>query len=212
MSLILIIICLPFVIPIIIALKLSGEGHIWYFQERVGYKNSSFYIWKFATMLKDSPNIGAGKFTLMNDPRVTTVGKFLRKSKINEIPQLINVLLGNMSLVGPRPQIKAYFDLYPKNMQAHIYNSIPGMTGIGSIVFRNEEKILSKSDLPIKEFHARYITPYKGELELWYNQNKSFWTDTKILILTIWKVFLPDSQILYHWFPCLPEKPEGLHL
>src|SRR5687767_1229498 len=85
-------------------LKCSGEGEIFYRQNRVGYKNANFKIWKFATMLKNSPNIGTGSLTVRNDPRVTKIGRFLRKTKINELPQLINVLIGDMSFVGPRPQ------------------------------------------------------------------------------------------------------------
>src|SRR3712207_5633228 len=96
----------PFLLVIILLLKLTGEGEVFYFQKRIGYRNQYFDIWKFATMLKNSPNIGTGIITLRNDPRVTFMGRFLRKSKLNELPQIINVLIGNMSFVGPRPLVQ----------------------------------------------------------------------------------------------------------
>jgi len=114
LSLIALIILLPFLLPIIILLKLTGEHEVFYFQKRIGYKNREFNIWKFATMLKNSLNMGTGEITLRNDPRVTKVGKFLRSTKINELPQIINVLKGDMSIVGARPQIKKAFD--PNNI------------------------------------------------------------------------------------------------
>ena len=94
---------LPVLIPAIIILKFTGEQEVFYFQKRIGYNNRPFMIWKFATMLKNSPNTGTGEITLRNDPRVTKFGKLLRLTKINELPQIINVFLGDMSIVGPRP-------------------------------------------------------------------------------------------------------------
>jgi len=176
---------LPFFIPIMIALRLTAEGEIFYLQDRVGYKNRPFKIWKFATMLKASPNMLTGSLTVRNDPRVTPVGKYLRITKINELPQLINVLIGNMSLVGPRPQMKVDFDVYPEHVRERIYDIKPGVTGIGSIIFRDEEKMMSDSDMPVKEFYAKHIAPYKGELELWYQEHMSFLTDLILIFLTI---------------------------
>jgi len=129
----------PFLIPIMIGLKLTGEGYIFYFQKRLGFKNIYFDIYKFATMLKNSPNLGTGSITLKNDPRITPMGGFLRKTKINELPQLINVFIGNMSIVGPRPLMQSDFDAYPKHVQKKVYNVKPGITGIGSLIFRDEE-------------------------------------------------------------------------
>ena len=129
----------PVLIPVMIGLKLTGEGYIFYLQERVGYKNRLFHIYKFATMLKDSPNMAGGFITTRRDPRITPMGGFLRKSKINELPQLLNILRGDMSIVGPRPVIQQAFDKYPERIQKVIYNVPPGLTGIGSIVFRDEE-------------------------------------------------------------------------
>lgn len=130
----------PILIPICILLLLTGEHEVFYLQKRVGYKNKRFQIWKFATMLKNSPNMGTGSLTLRGDSRVLPMGKFLRKTKINELPQIVNVLIGNMSLVGPRPQMEVDFYRYPEHIQEVIYNAKLGITGIGSIVFRDEEK------------------------------------------------------------------------
>nr|MBP9098312.1 sugar transferase [Ferruginibacter sp.] len=104
---------LPVLIPVIIILLFTGEHEVFYLQKRIGYRNKPFYIWKFATMIKNSPNIGTGEITLRNDPRVTKFGKFLRMSKLNELPQIINVFKGDMSIVGPRPLMEISFKLYP---------------------------------------------------------------------------------------------------
>ena len=130
-----IIIFLPLFIPVVIILRFSAEGEIFYFQERYGINNSKFKIWKFATMLKNSLNLGSGSITLKNDPRVTKVGSFLRKTKINELPQIFNILKGDISIVGPRPLVDRTFKAYSKDIQSKIYNLKPGLTGIGSIIF-----------------------------------------------------------------------------
>ena len=137
-------ILLPLFIPIIFILKFSSEGEVFYFQERIGYNQTKFKIWKFATMLKDSMNLGTQSITLKNDFRVTIPGKFLRKTKINELPQIINIIKGEISLVGPRPLVAKTFNAYSNDVQSKIYNVKPGLTGIGSIIFRDEEKIISQ--------------------------------------------------------------------
>ncbi|HYC41306.1 MAG TPA: sugar transferase [Chitinophagaceae bacterium] len=192
----------PIFLLIMLVLAFTGEREIFYFQERIGYRNRPFRIWKFATMLKNSPNIGTGVITLRNDPRVTSVGRFLRRTKLNELPQLFNVLIGEMSFVGPRPQMKKGFDLYPPEVQAVIYNTPPGITGIGSIIFRDEEKIVSESsDI---EATYRQIFAYKGELETWYQRKISLYTDLMILFLTAWYLFASGSRLAYRVFPSLP--------
>jgi lipopolysaccharide/colanic/teichoic acid biosynthesis glycosyltransferase len=173
-SLIAIILLLPVFIPIIILLLLTGEHEVFFRQERVGYKNRIFRIWKFATMLKNSPNMGHGDVTMRKDPRITGVGKFLRQSKFNELPQVINILTGDMSFVGPRPLMKVGFDRYSDEMKTKVYNTRPGLTGIGSIVFRDEELILTHSNLPPHECYRTIILPYKGALEVWYQQHQNF--------------------------------------
>lgn len=205
-SLIAFLILSPILIPIIIGLKLTGEGYIFYKQKRIGLKNKYFNILKFATMLKDSPNMGTGSITLRNDPRITPMGGFLRKTKINELPQIFNVLIGDMSIVGPRPLVDRTFNAYPKNVRNIVYNSKPGITGIGSIVFRDEEKEISEATIPPHEYYAQYIAPYKGALELWYQKNKSFYTDFMLIFLTAWVIFFPESKLTYKVFDNLPER------
>ena len=170
-SLFALIILFPLFVTVIIILRLTAEGEVFYFQERIGLNNSRFYIWKFATMLKNSMKMGSGSITLKNDYRVTKVGKFLRKTKINELPQIINILKGDISIVGPRPLVTKTFEAYSDEVQLKIYNVKPGLTGIGSIIFRDEESIISAvNEENPHEFYRRVIAPYKGELEMWYQK------------------------------------------
>ena len=201
------IILLPVFIPIIIILRLSAEGEIFYFQERYGIHNSKFKIWKFATMLKNSMNMGTGSITLQNDPRVTKIGSFLRKTKINELPQIVNILKGDISLVGPRPLVAKTFTAYNEEVQSKIYNVKPGLTGIGSIIFRDEESIISaiKNEDP-HEFYKRVIAPYKGELEMWYQEKRSFFLDLQLIFMTAWIILFPISKIYEKWFKDLPKR------
>lgn len=200
----------PLLIPVIIGLKLTGEGKVWYFQERVGYKNRRFNIFKFATMLKNSPNMAGGIITTKKDPRITPMGGFLRKSKINELPQLINILIGDMSVVGPRPVMPQSFEAYPEDIRAVIYNVKPGLTGIGSIIFRDEEELITQvkeGGGDVWDFYKNTIYPFKGRLEQWYQQRRSFLTDMKLIILTAWVIVSPNSQLIYKWFKDLPKRP-----
>lgn len=205
-SLLALIILFPILLPVIILLKLTGEHEVFYFQKRVGYRNKEFLIWKFATMLKNSPNMGSGDVTTRNDPRVTKMGQFLRMSKLNELPQLINILIGDMSFVGPRPLMKAGFDRYSDEMKEKVYRARPGLTGIGSIVFRDEELIITQSSLPPHECYRQVILPYKGAVEIWYQQHFSFYTDFMILFLTAWQIISPKSELVYKVFPSLPPR------
>lgn len=205
-SLLAIILLSPILIPVIILLLLTGEHEVFYRQDRVGYKNKIFKIWKFATMLKNSPNMGDGDITKRGDPRITRVGKLLRQSKINELPQLINILTGDMSFVGPRPLMKVGFDRYTDDLKSKVYNVIPGLTGIGSIVFRDEELIITQSKLPPQETYRTIILPYKGALEVWYQQHRNFYTDFMILFLTAWYIVFPNSNLVHKVFPSLPKR------
>tara|TARA_X000000368_G_C22833284_1_gene624310 strand:- start:29 stop:694 length:666 start_codon:yes stop_codon:yes gene_type:complete len=201
------IILLPLFIPIIIILRFSAEREVFYFQERYGIYNSRFQIWKFATMLKNSMNMGAGSITLKNDPRVTKIGSFLRKTKINELPQIINILKGDISLVGPRPLVKKTFEAYSEDVQSKIYNVKPGLTGIGSIIFRDEESIISAiTEEDPHVFYKRVIAPYKGELEMWYQQHNSFFLDLKLIFMTAWVILIPSSKLYENWFKDLPKR------
>jgi lipopolysaccharide/colanic/teichoic acid biosynthesis glycosyltransferase len=201
-------ILLPLFIPIIIILLLTGEHKVFYLQNRVGFKNKDFKIIKFATMLSNSPNMGSGSLTLKNDPRVLPFGSFLRKTKINELPQIFNIIKGDLSIVGPRPQMRIDFEKYSKKVQDNIYNVRPGLTGIGSIVFRDEESLISiasKKENP-HDYYKRVIAPYKGELELWYKRKKSFGLDLKLICLTIWVIIFPKSKIYNHLLDGIPKR------
>ncbi len=195
----------PILIPIILLLRFTGEKEVFYLQKRIGFKNKPFFIWKFATMVKNSPNIGNGEITLRNDPRVTPMGRFLRKTKINELPQIINVLKGEMSIVGPRPLMEVSFNLYSDDIKATIYNVKPGITGIGSLIFRDEEKILSDAADPRKAYTAIY--PYKAALETWYQRNASLYTDSLIIFLTGYSILHPGNSLTQKIFRDLPGKP-----
>ena len=206
-SILTLIFLIPVFIPIIIILLLTAEGEVFYFQQRIGMNNSKFWIWKFATMLKDSINMGTGSITLQNDFRVTTAGKFLRKTKINEWPQIINILKGDISLVGPRPLVNKTFNAYSKEIQAKIYNVKPGLTGIGSIVFRDEEAIISNvKDEDPHEFYKRVIAPFKGALEIWYQDNCSFSLDLQLIFMTAWVIIFPNSRLYENFFKDLPKR------
>jgi lipopolysaccharide/colanic/teichoic acid biosynthesis glycosyltransferase len=199
----------PLLIPVIIGLSLTGEGCVWYKQERLGYRNKPFLIWKFATMLKNSANMPGGYITVKNDPRLTPMGDFLRKSKINELPQLFNIFAGRMSIVGPRPVMKVSFEAYPNNVKKVIYDVKPGITGVGSIIFRDEEELITgvrNTGGDILEFYVNKIYPHKGNLELWYQNNKSLILDIQIILLTAWVIFNPESKIYEKWFKDLPKR------
>ena len=186
---------LPLGLPIALVLKCTGEGFIFFKQQRVGKDGNMFGLFKFATMLKNSPNIGAGLLTTKNDPRVLPFGRFLRKTKLNEVPQLINILVGDMSIIGPRPQAGPHFDVFPTHVKKELIKVRPGLSGIGSIVFRDEETIMEKSAKPKDAFYAEDIAPYKGELEIWYIKNRSFLLDMKLIFLTAWVILFPDSKL-----------------
>lgn len=198
----------PLLIPIVIALRLTGEGEIFYRQQRLGLNNRFFSILKFATMLKNSPNMAGGEITLSDDPRITPMGSFLRRTKINELPQLCNVLVGDMSLVGPRPLLEVSYLMYSIDVQAIVYRSKPGLTGIASLVFRNEDVLVSASGEDPRHFYRTVIYPYKGELEAWYYANKSLAVDLKILLLTVWYLFAPQSKIAYAVLRGIPQRPD----
>ena len=145
-SLIAIIVFSPILIIIIIILLLTGEHEVSYLQERMGKGFKSFYVFKFATMMKNSEKMEGGDVTQKNDIRVLPFGKFLRKSKLNELPQLFNILIGNMSVVGPRPLTPPQFYNYSDKQQRSISLMTPGLSGVGSLIFRDEEGIMDKID------------------------------------------------------------------
>lgn len=202
---------LPFMIPIMIGLKLTGEHDIFYRQERIGKGGRPFGLLKFATMLKDSPNMPGGLYTAKDDPRLLPMGKFLRKTKINELPQLWNIFIGDMSIIGYRPTVKKQYDCYPEVFRKKLSKSRPGLSGIGSIVFRNEEEILQNFSTPEEkdEFHNKVISPYKAELEVWYITHKSIGMYFRMIFMTVEAVLKPGFE---GWkkLPGIPKVPTEL--
>ncbi len=199
----------PLLLPVALILRLTGEGEVFFLQERVGKDGKPFKLFKFATMLKNSPNIGTGTVTLKGDPRVLPVGKFLRKTKINELPQLLNIFRGDMSVVGPRPQTHRCFVAFPEAMQREIVKVKPGLSGIGPIVFRGEEDILADHEGSV-EFYDTVIAPYKGEVEAWYVGNQTLRTYFTVIVVTVWVVLVPTSGIVWRAFKGLPVPPDSL--
>lgn len=209
LSSIALVILFPFLLPIVVILRFTGEGEIFYKQKRVGRNNKDFDLYKFATMLKDSPELGSGYVTIKNDPRILPFGKFLRETKINELPQIINVLKGDMSLIGPRPLVRKAYENYPENLRPTMELIKPGLSGLASLILRNEEGILASTKDPT-EYHSKILTPFKASLEIWFYNQKSFTNYLTLIILTLWLVFFKDSNILNHFFSSRPNNPESL--
>ena len=199
----------PLLVPIVLILKFSGEGEIFFLQERIGKNGQTFKLFKFATMLKDSPNIGTGSVTMNEDPRILPVGKFLRKTKINELPQLLNIFFGDMSVIGPRPLTAQTFGSYSAETQEIINKVRPGLSGIGSIIFRGEEEIMHGESASI-DFYNNIIAPYKGSLEEWFVSNKNIYIYFLAIFITIWTVVFPSTNIAWRVFKNLPEPPVEL--
>lgn len=199
----------PLLLPVMLALRLTGEGEVFYVQQRVGRAGTPFGLYKFATMLKNSPNIGTGTVTVKGDPRVLPLGGFLRKTKINELPQLLNIFKGDMSIIGPRPQTQRCFDAFPAVSQIEIVKVRPGLSGIGSIVFRDEEELMHASAEP-ERFYDDVIMPYKGRLEEWYVAHQGLRTYLASIFATAWVVVFPKSDLVWRLFPGLPRPPESL--
>ena len=162
-------------------------------------------------MLKNSPNMGSGTITINGDPRILPVGQILRRTKINELPQLWNVFIGDMSLIGPRPQTHECFDAFTKVAKQKLVTLRPGLSGVGSIIFRSEEKMLSASSINENtEIYRRKIMRYKGEVEAWYVDNKSLSFYFLLIVLTAWYVVNPRSDAIYSCIKSLPKPPADL--
>ena len=160
-------------------------------------------------MLKNSPNMGTGTLTMKDDPRILPVGRLLRKTKINELPQLINILLGDMSLIGPRPLANRNFNSYSQDIQNFIQSVRPGLSGIGSIIFRNEEEIMDGAEASI-DFYDQIIAPYKGSLEKWFVLNKNIMIYFLAIFMTLWAIFFPKTSLAWKLFKDLPLPPNEL--
>jgi lipopolysaccharide/colanic/teichoic acid biosynthesis glycosyltransferase len=176
----------PIFILIAILIVVESKGGVFYFQERIGLNAVPFKLFKFRTMKSGSDK--KGLLTIGdNDARVTRIGFFLRKYKLDELPQLINVIKGDMSLIGPRPEVKKYVDLYNDN-QKNVLSVKPGITDYASIIYSNESELLAKSSDPEKTY-INEIMPHKLSLNLKYiAENKSVMGDFKIVLKTIKKI------------------------
>lgn len=199
----------PLLAPIAVILRFTGEGEIFYTQQRIGRCGRVFGLYKFATMLKDSPNMGTGTVTVKGDPRILPVGRLLRKTKINELPQLLNILKGDMSVIGPRPQTRRCFSAFPADVQAEIIKVRPGLSGVGSIVFRDEEEMMDAAADP-NRLYDEVIMPYKGKLEAWYVQHQGLYTYVACIFLTVWAIIFPKSRAVWQVFRGLPEPEREL--
>ena len=200
---------IPLFIIISLLLRFTGEGEVFFLQERVGCNKKKFKVFKFATMLKNSPNTGSGTITEKNDPRILPVGKFLRRSKINELPQLGNILKGDMSLIGPRPHA-------PRDLQSVSQEKLdvalsirPGLSGVASIIFRNEEDILHCQENG-REFYDKFIATYKIEIDCWYFENKNLLIYFQLIIFTILVTIGIHSKFIFRVFKSLPKPPNEL--
>jgi lipopolysaccharide/colanic/teichoic acid biosynthesis glycosyltransferase len=199
----------PLLLPLMFILRVTGEGEIFFPQNRVGRGGKHFKLYKFATMLKDSPYMGTGTVTVKNDPRILPMGGFLRKTKINELPQLINIFNGDMSVIGPRPQTQRCFNAFPLSSQNEISKVRPGLSGIGSIIFRNEENMMHANNDPNK-FYDEIVMPYKGSLEEWYVANHNICSYFSLIGLTIWVVLGLNFGLVWKLFKDLPPPSEQL--
>ena len=185
-SLIVITIGFPFFIIISILIALDSKGGIFFIQQRVGKDNKDFELFKFRTMRSNSEK--AGQITVGGkDPRITKIGYLLRKFKLDEFPQLLNVIKGDMSIIGPRPEVRRYVDMYSKE-QLKVLSVRPGLSDFASIEYINENELLGKSDNPEKTY-IEEIMPVKLQLNLKYIEQKSFGTDIKLIFKTIRKIF-----------------------
>ena len=199
----------PLLLLVILLLRCTGEGEIFFPQKRIGKHGAVFSLLKFATMLKDSPNIGTGTVTVKGDHRVLPVGRMLRKTKINELPQLFNILLGQMSLIGPRPLTEQTFSAYTLEVQTEVVKVRPGLSGVGSIVFRDEENILNGQNASL-DFYSDIVAPYKGQLEVWFVSNNSTKNYFLLIMATVIVVIFPNSKIVWKLFPKLPKPSPAL--
>lgn len=178
---------LPLFVVVAVLIKLEDGGPVFFRQERIGLKGKKFKIWKFRTMIVDAEKRGT-KITVNNDPRITKIGRFLRKYKIDELPQLINVVKGEMSLVGPRPEVEKFVKLYSEE-QKKVLDFVPGITDPASLAFRNENELLSIEKDPEK-FYIEEIMPVKIKMNLEYLKKANLWTDFIVIIKTIFAPIL----------------------
>jgi lipopolysaccharide/colanic/teichoic acid biosynthesis glycosyltransferase len=177
---------LPLLLLLAILIKLDSTGPVFFKQERIGKGFRPFLIYKFRTMVKDAPALGS-PITFGNDSRITRAGRILRKVKLDELPQLINVLKGDMSFVGPRPEVHQYVEVYRADY-AEILAVRPGITDLASLKYRDEAAILGQSETPEAEY-VRRVLPDKIKLAKEYIQRSSLIFDLSVIWRTVFKIF-----------------------
>ena len=180
-SLVILTVTSPFFLLLALAVKLDSKGPVFYRQVRVGRYGRDFRIFKFRTMVQNADKIGLS-LTVGDDPRITRVGRFIRRCRLDEFSQLLNVLGGSMSLVGPRPEVRRYVNAYAPEYMATLLVR-PGITAPSSIAFKDEDKLLEASSDPEKAY-VEQVLPPKMKLNLEYLKNISLWGDIKILFQT----------------------------
>lgn len=180
-------ILIPIILLVTIMIKLDSKGPVFYRGERVGKKGKVFRIFKFRTMVPNAEEIG-GSSTAADDSRLTKISGFLKKYQIDELPQLINVIKGEMSLVGPRPEVKNYIDMLSEDERKTILSVSPGMTDFASLWNFHESEVLKGSQDPEKTYLEK-IRPKKIELQLKYVKERNLWLDIKLIFKTIFKIF-----------------------
>jgi lipopolysaccharide/colanic/teichoic acid biosynthesis glycosyltransferase len=171
-------------------IKLDSPGPVFYRGERVGKDGRFFHMFKFRSMARNAAQTGPG-ITARGDPRVTRAGRVLRRTKLDELPQLVNVLRGEMSLVGPRPEDPRYVSLYTPE-QRRILSARPGMTSLASLKYRDEEELLWNRD--VDDLYSRVIMPRKLEIDLAYLDTRTLWSDLKVIAMTIAALFRTGRQ------------------
>lgn len=199
----------PIFLVLIPLLYYTGEGAVFYRQTRIGRRGRPFGLLKFATMVKNAASISSGELTLPNDARVLPVGRVLRKTKLNELPQLINVLTGDISVIGPRPQTERYFNAFNPEQRAYISAVRPGLSGIGSVIFRDEEAIFARVPDPIA-FDFEVIMPYKGEIECWFVAHRSVSLYFQLIAATVVVLLAPNGHFHRRLLMRLPKPTAAL--
>lgn len=184
----------PLLLVVAVLIRLTSPGPIFFRQERFGLHFKPFTIYKFRTMVADAPRLG-GQITCGDDPRITTVGHFLRKMKIDELPQLLNVARGDMSFVGPRPEVRRYVEMFREDYR-EILSVRPGITDLASIAYRNESELLGRAEDPDFEYVSR-ILPDKIRLSKEYQRRSSLLFDLRLILRTLFAIAIPAPDFEY---------------
>lgn len=193
LAVILLIPLLPIYLVLSLAVLIEDGSPVFYRPQRGGYHNKPFRIFKFRSMVKNADKIGGGT-TALNDPRITKVGNFLRKTKLDEIPQLFNIIGGSMSFIGPRPELLRYTDQY-EGEEKLIFEVRPGITDFSSIEFINLDEIVGQGDAD--EMYEKYVLKKKNALRIKYAKEVSFGTDIKLFSLTVWRVIKKALSFIF---------------